>query len=305
MWHGYVGDAVGPAPRAAARPGWTAPPYGAGDRAGVDLARRRFWGSDAERFRGARLRRPLKFGTPEFDRTCDFVRGFYGAAEQGERRRWELLFTEWWRATQTFAAVLRLPVVDLQFSATPAGQALDGFYRRRRLLLPTGRLAQAVLDLRESREDYLRGRSRQALRTNARAAAARGITCEVRQAARWWTDAASVRAALPLPEVPADVAEDALLLAVATGPDGTTIAIASVLLDRRVGWLLTLATSGRSRAEQAAKYLLHLHVVDELRRRGVTHLWAGDALYAQRNIQYIQHILGFTPVNLRRRRPAP
>ena len=154
--------------------------------------------------------RPLKYGSPKFEELADFARAFYGALDT-EERRWGMLLSDWRRSLRTMDAVVRLPVVEVTFTSSPAGQTLQQFYRRRRFFVPTGRVAQAVLDVMPSRDDYLRGRSRQALRTNVRKASAHGITCANCEPEAWSKEAATVAGALPL-ALPESFGCDALLL---------------------------------------------------------------------------------------------
>src|SRR4051794_32948977 len=74
------------------------------------------------------------------------------------------------------AVLQHLPRRPLTFSASPAGEELRTWFRPDRRL-PFNRAPIAVLDLPGTPADYLRGRSRQALRTNLTRAAALGLSC--------------------------------------------------------------------------------------------------------------------------------
>lgn len=244
--------------------------------------------------------RALRYGTAEFTQLTEFVRRFYGPLDRQERR-WAQLLMDPVGAVRAMARVARLPIIEVSFTSSPAGQALQQFYGRRRFLLPTGRMAQAVLRIPPTREAYLAGHSRQAVRTNARRALASGVTCR-----DWAPDAWSQEAgAMPCTVLPPGTLDGhdpgSLLLSSARSPDGKALAVAAVLHDAHVAWLLTMATVSRDPIPQAAKHLLHVHVTDRLRERGVAALWAGDALYVEPNVQYVQHLFGFSTVNLRRR----
>ena len=65
-------------------------------------------------------------------------------------------------------------------SGSAAGQCLMEYFTRRSVgLVPQNRFCRGVLLLPCDHREYVRGRSRQALRTNVRRAVTAGIVCEV------------------------------------------------------------------------------------------------------------------------------
>ncbi|MGH2913999.1 MAG: hypothetical protein ACRDMX_03320, partial [Solirubrobacteraceae bacterium] len=74
--------------------------------------------------------------------------------------------------------LLRVPRTAVALSDGPAGQMIAQHLACRRWGLPRFRLAQGVLQLPSDRAAYLRGRRRQAVRTNVRRARELGLRCE-------------------------------------------------------------------------------------------------------------------------------
>jgi hypothetical protein len=160
--------------------------------------------------------------------------------------------------------------------------------------------------LPQDHADYLRGRHRQALRTNLTRARAAGIRCEVvtdrRRAAddaldvfrRHWADAtteaeldahmAATRAAFARPETTITVARD---------EHGRPLAIAAAVIDDMV-CLINLAWA----TSHEARWALHDHLVRILIERRVMCLLAdGGGLFGAlgfpANLQHYQHLLGY------------
>src|SRR5690242_17267602 len=78
------------------------------------------------------------------------------------------------------ALLLRTPRAYVVLSGSSVGQALEEYFNQRSLgVMPITRFCRGVLLLPRDHADYLRGRRRQALRTNLRRAAAAGIRCEI------------------------------------------------------------------------------------------------------------------------------
>ena len=80
--------------------------------------------------------------------------------------------------TRTARYVAALPQLSITLSRSPIGDDIAGKLQHSKLGLPTGRLAQSVIDVPPKVETYLSGRPRQALRTNLGHARRLGLTVE-------------------------------------------------------------------------------------------------------------------------------
>lgn len=164
-----------------------------------------------------------------------------------------------------------------------------------------------MLALPDSEETYLAGRHRQAVRTNVRRARAAGVTCQrvgpsrerLAVARRVYADRAKDD------QVSRDWLEARLGAGeffAACGPGGEAVAFASVLVDGEAAYLEFFMSSQDHEAAACARYLLHLHLVVELRRAGVKLLVSDSLLAAPPGVSYFEHLVGFEPANLRLRR---
>lgn len=87
------------------------------------------------------------------------------------------------KGPRALAEVLRsVPVVEAPFSRSAAGDELRNWFNPARVL-PLDRAPVAVLPLPATQAAYLRGRSKQALRTNLTRAAEAGLACTVAESA--------------------------------------------------------------------------------------------------------------------------
>ncbi|MDX6665421.1 MAG: hypothetical protein QOG68_1627 [Solirubrobacteraceae bacterium] len=176
-----------------------------------------------------------------------------------------------------------LPRLTMALDGSPAAQRLHRDLLSGRVVAPGWRLAQAVQQIPPQEGAYLRGRHRQALRTNAHHAHEAG----------WRYDVA----------VPGTTLGDK---AAAIGPRGD-LAVAAISPAGEVGVLGVCLLSGRWAGltffrnvggPTPARYGLHAYLVEQLRRRWITHLHGGSAL-GSRGLRYYQERLGFEAVNLR------
>jgi len=222
------------------------------------------------------------------------------------------------RLAGLIALLVQTPTEYVALSGTPAGQALDEYFRQRSMwVVPRKRFCRGVLLLPTNHASYLRGRHRQALRTNLRRAAAAGIHCEVvsdpRRAAedisqvlrRQWNCLTEADLQARLNAVLAHVARSEVTLSVARDQHGRPLAIATTVIDDTVGLINhAVATS------HDARWALHDHIVRLLIARRVRYLLADGggpfgALGFAANVQHYQHLLGYElrhviPVGTRR-----
>jgi hypothetical protein len=213
------------------------------------------------------------------------------------------------RKPRHLLALLQLLVLtpreDVALSGNDTGRLLRAHFNRRFLgVVPQNRLCRGVLILPEDPAAYLRGRRRQAVRTNLRRAERLGIKCEVvadgaeaeRAALAVLADrrgtlnaspdglSATWREACRRPEVTILAARDA---------SHTPVAVLATVIDESVCLIqLALATS------HEARWSLHYQLVRVLISRGVRFLLAdGDgpfgALGFEPHVQHFQHLLGY------------
>lgn len=221
-------------------------------------------------------------------------------------------------AAALIGLLLRIPTERIDLSRTPAGQALDDYFSQRSLgVIPRKRFCRGVLLLPEDHAAYLRGRRRQALRTNLRRAAAAGIQCEVvsdRRRAdedivavlrRQWGSLTETDLQYRLNDVNACLARSDVILTVARDDHGHPVAMATTLIDDKVGLIKhAVATS------HEARWALHDHIVRILIARRAQYLLVDGggpfgALGFAKNVQHYQRLLGYelrhvVPVRARR-----
>ncbi len=193
-----------------------------------------------------------------------------------------------------------LPQLAVSFSPTALGDRMEAKYGGHRHGVPC-RVAVSVLTLPTGGEEYLRGRSRQAVRTNSTRAAAAGVTCrrmgrveaEVRI-----TAVLRARGEEALVESVRDDLQTGLVQAwLARDADDVTEVVALTSVDGPFARLdLMLAAPGRETGP--SRYLLSAHLVAELAARGVGHLAVDTALFLEPGLRHFQRLLGFEPMTL-------
>lgn len=200
-----------------------------------------------------------------------------------------------------------VPVVEAPFGDGPAGQELRGWFRSGRGLF-LARVPVAVLQLPPTREEYLRGRPRQAMRTNITRATAMGVRCAVATApeeldravasvaARRHQDPAAMMRAHAHPAATRRVS-------VAYDADGEPVALSETVLDGAWAGLATLVTVPTEGDGQVLRYLLHAHTVGDLIDQGVRSVTvSGSMLLTPAGTRYFQRRTGYQPAWLR---PVP
>jgi hypothetical protein len=219
------------------------------------------------------------------------------------------------RVVALFAVLLGTRSEDVFLSGSSPGEALREYFNQRSLgVFPQNRLCRGVLLLPSDHSEYLRGRRRQALRTNLRRAAAAGIVCEEISDPAAALDAASEvfrtrRASFSDKERHTLETDGAFLFArpeatvmVARDRSGRPLALTAAVIDDTV-CLIALAVA----SNHEARWALHDHLVRMLIGRGVTYLLADGggrfgALGLDGREQYYQHLLGY---ELRHLVPVP
>ena len=211
--------------------------------------------------------------------------------------------------------VLRqLPDHPIAFSDAPAGQELRTWFRPDRRL-PFNRAPVALLELPQSQGEYLKGRSRQALRTNLNRAAAEGLRCapveDAGELHRVASAIATRRATTPDTLVrPGQLPERDRLWSAAFDASGEPVALCQAVVDEDRAGLVLMVTAVGHAAAPLVRYALHAHLTGRLVDRGVSTLAVGGSmLLTSTGTRYFQQRTGFAPVHLRadaapvRRRP--
>jgi hypothetical protein len=217
------------------------------------------------------------------------------------------------RPTQAAALVtllMRTQSEQVVLSTSSTGQALSAYFDERSFgIFPNNRLCRAVLILPDRHSDYLRGRHRQAVRTNLRRAQAAGIRCETMQDARLAFD--EVTEIVEYREAPtrgdrdileswsAMLAGPEMTLVVARDHSGSALAFTGVVIDDAV-CLIRVAVA----RSHLARWALHDHLVEALIGRSVKYLLAEGggpfgALGCDTGVHHYQRLLGYELRHLR------
>jgi hypothetical protein len=177
------------------------------------------------------------------------------------------------------ALLCLIPRTRLRLSKDPSGELIRSHLRRRRWGLPRFRLAQGVLHLPASFATYMRGRSKQAVRTNVARARARGIQVAYTIVPRWTPCDHSRAPAAPVQHWQA------------TSPAGVVLGEAWVTIDEDCALLHSLVTK-----ESDVRWLLHTAIVEQLCLGGCQRLLTNshDAFLMPAGQQYFQRLLGYS-----------
>jgi hypothetical protein len=242
----------------------------------------------------------LQYGGDVFNTASSFLRRVVpGVAVEGGPPRVALAKG----ARATAALLAGLPTLTVHLSDSPAGERLREHFGHRQWGIRHSRLAQGVLVLPETHAGYLRGRSRQALRTNMRKARDAGISCRPmvhlseRRAAALDLRARTGMARWPDESLcrPGDV------WWLAHDRRGEGVALAQLTVDREWALLQSLVSTQRP-----SRYLLHSEVVAALIAADVQYLAVNTstAPLLHPSLQYWQRLLGFYVANLSVRRES-
>lgn len=209
---------------------------------------------------------------------------------------------------RALAQVLRsVPVVEAPFSQTAGGDELRNWFHPTRLL-PLDRAPVAVLPLPGSCQEYLRGRSRQALRTNLTRATEAGLVCAgATSAEEVWSSAQLIaaRRGQRVQDIVLRRPRPGLLrrFSIAYDLAGDPVGLSETIVDGEWAGLAVLLSSPGHTEAQLVRYLLHAYTVGDLIAAGVSTLVVGGSmLLTSEGTRYFQRRTGFVPVWLR---PTP
>jgi hypothetical protein len=230
------------------------------------------------------------YGSATLQRACDISRACHEIDGSGPRASWERL-----RAGSLALTRYRrsLPTVDVRLTPSPVGRMIGQHFAIR----SDGRLryrdAQAVLRVPADFSEYLRGRHRQAVRTNVGHARRAGLRAEVEFVPDWAPGTDDTRLAYI---TPGPVERWNILTA-----EGTIVGQAILSVDEEVALLhgmMSLVPHGR--------WLLHTAMVERLCGTcAVLLVNCDDAYLMPSGVQYFQRLLGYEIARLRLRRSRP
>jgi hypothetical protein len=218
------------------------------------------------------------YGSEEFLRACRAAAACRKIDGGGARAAWG----RWRAGSATLARYQRrLPVTELRLSNSPPGRMIAEHFAIRDAGGFHYRTAQGVLDLPADFADYMRGRHRQALRTNVGHARREGYAAHSYAVDNWVPGLDDTRRAAISP----GPIERWLLV----GPDGAVVADSILSVDREVALLHGLVSFG-----PYARWFLHAAIIERLCgdcRILVTN--SDDAYFLAPGNQHFQRLLGF------------
>lgn len=218
------------------------------------------------------------YGSEDFLRACRLAAACRAIEGGGPRAAWGR-----WRAGSANLARYRrrLPLTELRLSGAPPGRMIAEHFAIRAAGGFRYRTAQGVLDLPADFADYMRGRHRQALRTNIGHARRQGYTAHSYAVDNWVPGLDDTRRAAINP----GPIERWLLV----GPDGAVVADSILSVDRDVALLHGLVSFAPN-----ARWLLHAAIIERLCGDAKLLLTNSDDAYllAPGN-QHFQRLLGF------------
>jgi hypothetical protein len=187
------------------------------------------------------------------------------------------------RAPSLIVFLARLPEIPVPLSDGPAAAFIAEHLSLTRGGIPRFRVAQGVLHLPPDFSTYMRGRRRQAVRTNIRRARERGFDCDHFTVPDW---------------VPSDRDSRFNVDAehwLARGPGGETLAEGWLVVDDECALLYAMTSSG-----SYARWLLHTAMVERLCDSGCGLLITNsfDVPLMPAGQQHFQHLLGYSVARL-------
>ena len=194
--------------------------------------------------------------------------------------------------------LVRLPRIDVRLSDSPPGREIGAYLCERARGIYFNRVAQGILDIPGRPADYLRGRSRQAVRTNLHRADDAHLTCN---AVHDRAERRSAAIAFGMGESQSLIIRASDLFWVACNPDNENVGALWATVDTEWAMLRFLVANCSE-----ARYALHTTLVNYLSTKGVRYLFAesASALLLTPGLQYFQKLLGYRVAHLRVRRSA-
>jgi hypothetical protein len=237
-----------------------------------------------------------QYGGELFETASRYLRGV--ASSSGRARLRHTVRPRGFAASARLVA--KLERLTVSPTDSPSGRAIRAYLEERRHGIPKRRVAQGVLVVPRSGQEYLRGHHKQAVRTNLHRARDARLSC--RQLASFpereafvnlidpgFTDSWERKLLIGRPESAWWAVFDA---------EGQPIGLGVVSVDSEVALIWSLVCRGHS-----GRWLLHTEIVSEMAKRGVTCLLvaAGMAPVMQPGQQYFQRLLGYQVAHLKLR----
>ena len=227
---------------------------------------------------------PTGYGSPSLLRACCIAVACQGIESRGLRAAWLRLragsLSLWWYRA-------RLPRVEVRLTDSPSGRMIGEHLAIRRGRHWRFRHAQGVLPLPAEISEYLRGRHRQAVRTNLRHAREAGLRVEHHPLSDWRPGSDDSRLA--------HISPGAVERWDLVRSDGAIVGQAILSVDEEVALLhglMSLVPYGR--------WLLHTAIVERLCGScGVLLINCEDAYLMSAGTQYFQRLLGYRIAGLR------
>jgi hypothetical protein len=224
------------------------------------------------------------YGSPTFQRACEASQACREIDGSGPGASWRRL-----RAGSLTVARYRrsLPTVDVRLTPSPVGQMIGQHFAIRRDGRFRYRDAQGALRLPADFSEYLRGRRRQAVRTNVGHARQAGLRVESRPVDDWTPGDGDSRCG----HIQAGPVEWWLIF----DPDGSLVGEAILSVDEDVALLHGLTTTATF-----ARWMLHAAIVERLCGDCRVLLVNNDEAYTlSAGNQHFQRLLGYEIVGVR------
>jgi hypothetical protein len=209
------------------------------------------------------------------------------------------------------SAVVRLPRLEVNVSRGSRGDAMFKRLARRRFTALGWYPAETALVLPDDEATYLRGKSRQALRTNVTRARKEGLRCMVvteeaerkRLAEELYSAAYAEGAADFIVYLEDRDVGGPIEMHVAVDAEDNLAAMCQVAVDDEAAMVDIFLKMPDHPSSSDARYLLHLEIVKSLIERNVRMLLVESSrLHVAPGTQYFQRRVGFDAYNVRVRR---
>lgn len=230
------------------------------------------------------------YGSEAFLRACRINAASAAIQGRGPRSAWRRArsgapFLAWYKK--------RLPAVEVNLTSSPAGLMIGRHLGIRRDGEWMYRDAQGALTLPADPAQYLRGRPRQAVRTNVGHARRAGMTVFSYAVDSWVPGVGDARREF--------IGPGPIERWIVIAADGAIIGDSILSVDGRVALLHGLVST-----ETHARWLLHTAIVERLCGECEVLLTNGEAAYKLGpGVHHFQQLLGYRPVRLRVVLPRP
>lgn len=203
-----------------------------------------------------------------------------------EHRRLTNFFRSLWRAFAAVWVAMRCPTLTVVLTRSPQGELIRRYLTQSRFGIPRRKFLQGVLIIPEEYSDYLRGRHRQAVRTNLGHAQRAGLAVQHLVLAEGLP---AVQKAAGQHQMDAPVEKFFII------DNDRSIATAYLTVDRDVALLNMLGGETSD-----ARWLLHAAVVQRLCGSvGVLLVEASTVPLLAPGLRHFQHLLGYRIFRLR------